>query len=394
MKVFYIDVESFCAYDFIDSLLKYRLHGKNTEIFRYTYKNVGIWNDSEVESNMLLNIKNESPDFAFSFNYYPLVSKVCQNAGLKYISWVYDNPQVALYNYTLINSCNDVFLFDSEMYESFASQGIKTVHYLPLAASTERLDKFLLNNDKVASYKAQISFVGSLYTEEHNFYERMLPNLDPYTHGYLEGLMRSQIQIQGYNFVEKCLSDEIINKMYCALPIEPHTDGVDTKQYLYSDYVINRRITGIERVELLKKIAIKHTVDLYTKDKSFSAPGINNHGIVTYYDYMPYVFKGSDINLNISLRSIKKGIPLRCFDIMGCGGFLLSNFQEDFFRYFEPDIDFVFYESQSDLINKIDYYLQHEDDRKAICENAYKKIKKDHTFDIRIGQILKEANIE
>ena len=143
---FFIDVDSFCANDFLDSLHKYRLHGKKTEIFKYTHSNDGKWNDPERESAMLSCIKKESPDFAFSFNYYPLVSKVCQKAGLKYVSWVYDNPQVALYHYTLANSCNEVFLFDSEMYETFASQGIKTVHYMPLAASTERLDTYALKS--------------------------------------------------------------------------------------------------------------------------------------------------------------------------------------------------------------------------------------------------------
>ncbi len=342
---------------------------------------------------MLCSIKKENPCFAFSFKHYPLVSIVCQKAGLKYISWVYDNPQVALYSYTLINSCNEVFQFDSEMYETFASKGIKTVHYLPLAASPERLDTFCLNSDKDSLYRSKVSFVGSLYTEEHNFYERMLPKLDPYVHGYLEGLMRSQMQIQGYNFIESSLSEDLIEKMYVALPLEPHKGSVETKSYLHADYVINLKITGLERTELLKSIAARHTVDLYTKDTAFTAPGIKNHGIAMYYEDMPYIFKSSDINLNISLRSIKRGIPLRCFDIMGCGGFLLSNFQEDFLRFFEPDVDFVFYESQRDLLNKIDYYLLHEDKRKAIAENAYEKIKKDHTFDVRIEQILKESGI-
>ena len=393
MKVFYIDVVSFCADDFIDSLLKYRLHGKKTKIFKYAYSNDGKWSDPEKESDMLKSIKKESPDLAFSFNYYPLVSKVCQKAGLKYISWVYDNPQVALYHYTLVNSCNEVFLFDSEMYETFASQGIKTVHFMPLAASTERLDTYALNSGNEALYRSKISFVGSLYTEEHNFYERMLTKLDPYGHGYLEGLMKSQMQIHGYNFIESSLTETLLEKMYAALPLEPHKESVETKSYLYADYVINRRITGIERVELLKKLAEKYTVDLYTKDTSFSAPGIRNHGIVSYYRDMPHVFKGSDVNLNISLRSIKKGIPLRCFDIMGSGGFLLSNYQEDFLRFFEPDVDFVFYESQSDLVNKVSHYLLHEDERKTIAESAYKKIKNYHTFDIRVEQLLKEAGI-
>ena len=393
MKVFYIDVDSFCANDFIDSLQKYSLHGKKTEIFKYAYSNDGKWQDPDKESDMLHSIERESPDFAFSFNYYPLVSKSCQKAGLKYISWVYDNPQVALYHYTLANSCNEVFLFDSEMYETFASQGIKTVHYMPLAASTERLDTYSLKSNQESLYKSEVSFVGSLYTEEHNFYERMLPKLDPYVHGYLEGLIKSQMQIHGYNFIESSLTENIIEKMYAALPLEPHKESVETKSYLYADYVINRRITGVERTEYLKTIATKHTVDLYTKDASFTSPGIKNHGIVKYYDDMPSIFKGSDINLNISLRSIKKGIPLRCFDIMGCGAFLLSNFQEDFLKFFEPGVDFVFYESQKDLIDKIDYYLLHENERKKIAENAYEKIKKDHTFDVRVGQILNEAGI-
>ena len=29
------------------------------------------------------------------------------------------------------------------------------------------------------------------------------------------------------------------------------------------------------------------------------------------------------------MRPIEKGLPLRCFDIMGCGGFLMTNYQEE-----------------------------------------------------------------
>jgi len=394
MKVFFIDAESFCSLDFIDALSRYRHNGNKTEIYKFSLPNDGKWNDPEREAEMEKCIKAETPDFAFSFNYYPLVSKVCQKTGLKYISWVYDNPQVALYSYTLINSCNEVFLFDTDIYDSFALQGIKTVHYMPLAASVKRLDGMITNKELQSRYSAEISFVGSLYTEEHNFYDRMIPGLDDYTRGYLEGLMRSQMQIQGYNFIESSLNDKLISSMYTALPLEPQKGGVETKKYLYADYVINRKITALERLELLKKIAEHHPVDIYTKDETVTASGIRNHGIAKYYDEMPYIFKSSAINLNITLRSIKKGIPLRCFDIMACGGFLISNFQEDFLRYFEPDKDFVFYDSKRDLLEKIDYYLLHDSERKEISQNAYKKIKKDHTFDIRIEQILRESGIK
>ena len=186
---------------------------------------------------------------------------------------------------------------------------------------------------------------------------------------------------------------KIIESMYKALPIEPNTEGVESQEYIYADYVINRKITGIERLETLKKIGEKWTVDLYTKDATVTAEGVRNHGIAQYYESMPYIFKCSDINLNISLRSIQKGIPLRCFDIMGVRGFLISNYQEDFLRFFEPGKDFVFYDSERDLMEKIGFYFDNPDKRMEIADNAYNKVKKDHTFDIRVGQILKEAGV-
>ncbi len=393
MKVFFINISSFGNADFADALLRYAHQGKPTEIYYYDFENHGERNDPVKEEDMLKSIKMESPDFAFSFNYYPIVSKICQKAGLKYISWVYDNPHIALYSHTVINNCNEIFLFDSAMYEEFSSQGIKTVHYMPLAVNVRRLSEIEVNAETLAKYHSEVCFLGSLYTEEHNFYDRMKPKLNEYTKGYLEGLMRSQMQVQGYNFIEKCLYGKIIDKMYEALPLEPNSDGVETKGYMYADYVINRHITGIERLEILKRIAEKWTVDLYTKDETVKADGIRNHGIAQYFEIMPYVFKCADINLNITLRSIQNGIPLRCFDIMGCDSFLISNYQVDFMRFFEPDKDFVFYESQSDLMDKIEYYINAPDIRREIAARAYEKIKRDHTFDIRVGQILQEAKI-
>ncbi len=56
-------------------------------------------------------LQEASYDFVFSFNYYPILSSCCQRHGIRYVSYVYDSPLVALYSCTLINPCNYVFLF-------------------------------------------------------------------------------------------------------------------------------------------------------------------------------------------------------------------------------------------------------------------------------------------
>ena len=117
-------------------------------------------------------------------------------------------------------------------------------------------------------------------------------------------------------------------------------------------------------------------------------PGITNHGGVEFYKEMPLVFKQSRINLNISLRGIKSGIPLRAYDIMGAGGFLLSNFQADFLDDFIPGEDFVYYESKEDLLQMVAYYLDHEEERKAIAKNGHDKVAKGHTYRHRIREMF------
>ena len=92
--------------------------------------------------------------------------------------------------------------------------------------------------------------------------------------------------------------------------------------------------------------------------------------------------------MNITLRSIKNAIPLRAYDIMGAVGFLMSNYQMDLERHFIPGEDYEYYDGRKNLLDKIEYYLKHEDERAEIAKNAHDKIAKEHTFDVRVGQIL------
>lgn len=376
MKILFIEWASFGNED-----IKEAFNAEGHQIVCFPFSNKDGRRGAEIDSELTSALHKENPDVIFSFNYFPVISNVCKKEDITYISWIYDSPYVMLYSYTVINPCNIIYIFDKELYLEFHNAGITTVHYLPMAANTTRLDAIA-----GTSYNYDVSFIGSLYTEKHNFFERMT-TLSDYTKGYLDAIMSAQMKVQGYNFIQESLAP-IMDDLYKALPMDPNPDGVESKEYLYAQYVINRKITGLERMELLTAVTKDHTLDLFTHDKSFSMPNLRNHGTVDYYSQMPQVFKQSKINLNISLRSIKSGIPLRAFDIMGSGGFLLSNFQADFLDDFIPGEDFVYYESKEDLLQKIDYYLAHEKERQAIAQNGHDKVAAAHTYRHRVREML------
>lgn len=396
MKILFIEWASFGNQD-----IKEAFTAEGHDVACFPFSNKDPRSDAEVEKALASSLHQEAPDVVFSFNYFPVVSNVCRKENIRYISWIYDSPYVMLYSYTAINPCNEIYVFDKELYMEFHNAGIATVHYLPMAANTDRLDRIVPAvisasadtphaNTAVGTsgfpYLYDVSFIGSLYTEEHNFFDRMT-SLSDYSRGYLDALMAAQMKVQGYNFIQESLSP-IMDDLYRALPMDPNPDGVESREYLYAQYVINRKITGLERDELIHA-AIEHFhFDLFTPNRDYALPNLTNHGTVDYYQQMPLVFKQSRVNLNISLRSIKSGIPLRAFDIMGSGGFLLSNFQSDYLDAFVPGEDFDYYESKEDFINKINYYLTHEDERIAIAKNGHDKVAAAHTFRHRVQEML------
>ena len=388
MKILMMEWKSFGNEDIITGFKEL-----GHEVRTIPFSNKEIHHNEEIENKIVKEINNFSPDFVFSFNYFPIISLACKKADMKYVAWVYDNPFVLLYSYTIIYPGNYVFIFDKELYIEFHKAGINTIYYMPLAANTDRLHAMETSKGMEAFQKSKwknqtdISFIGSLYTEKHQFYQR-LEGITPYTRGYLEGIMAAQKNVYGYNFIQEILTDDIIQDLMRVLPMEPDTTSVATKEFLYAQYVINRQITATERTELLTAIGQNYLFDLYTPDETLTLPGCINHGPIDYYDMAPFVFKHTKINLNITLRSIKSGIPLRAFDICGAGGFLLTNYQTDFMDCYIPGEDFVYYESKNDMLDKIAYYLKHEDERIEIAKNGFERTAANHTYKHRIKEML------
>lgn len=387
MKILFLEWNGYGNKDLLEA---YHQLGHDVSIFPFS--TAECRNDPNYEQLLSSEIRRQSPDYLFTFNHYPIVAKVCNKETIPYISWVYDSPFVPLYSYTTIFPCNYIFIFDKEFCYEFQKNGIQTVHYLPMAANTARLDnmtEFKAFRNSPYANKTDISFVGSLYTEEvrsRGFFKRF--NLiSPYTRGYLDGIMSAQKNVFGYNFIQELLTPDIMKDLQHSCPVETNYDGVESEEYIYAQYFINRQITAIERSEIISHIAQYFSMDLYTSAKDFTCPHVTIHDPIDAYNIAPYVYKCSKINLNMSLRSIKSGMPLRVFDIMGAGGFLLSNFQSDFLDYFVPGDDFAFYDSQKDLIDKIDYYLKNDAERTQMADSAHKKVQEAHTFVHRIQEM-------
>lgn len=329
----------------------------------------------------------EHYDCVFTFNYSSIISDCMVKYNIPYISFVYDSPMYRLFTKSIYNKCNYCFIFDEQLCEQLINMGASHIYYMPLPVNMVRLERMNIGTIKdvkelIQLLSSQISFLGSMYNERQG--QRKYDNIamTSYTRGYLDAAMNAQIKVYGYNFLPE------ITKKLNLKELEPTENLLIDLEDVLADGILCKKMANIERTQILKRLSEIYQVKLYTKNPTPELPNVINMGSVDYYDMMPYVFKCSDINLNITLRSIKTGIPLRAMDIMGAGGFLMSNYQADFYRHFVPGEDLVLYESHDDLMDKCNYYLVHDAERRQIAANGYGKVKEFHNFEVRFNEIF------
>ena len=204
--------------------------------------------------------------------------------------------------------------------------------------------------------------------------------------------MEAQERIYGYNFVSELLTDEIVTQMEQFISMDLPQGYFVTKRELFAS-MLNGKITCRDRMGLLRELSEHFNLTMYTASDITGLPRARAGGIVDYVSQMPKVFRNSKININISLRSIQSGIPLRALDIMGAGGFLLSNYQPELAEYFEDGKELTLYTSAQDLVDKAAYYLAHEEERKAIAEAGFAKVKRLFSYEVRVEEMLRLADV-
>lgn len=337
-------------------------------------------------------IRQIHPLFVFSINFFPSIAEICHLHNLFYLCWSVDSPVLELFSGTIKYNTNRIFLFDRAQHERFAPYNPECIHHLPLASDVEHFTEVnnTITEQERALYSHDISFIGSLYNEKNPLNKLTLP---AYTEGYINGMVNAALKVYGYNFLEELVNDDLVKELKAAGAnfFEPDNPVENPDNYIAAHSYIGYQVAETERIRTLNTLAQYFSVDLYTRSDTSSLQNVNIHGGVKTLTEMPKIFHLSKINLNMTIKPIQTGLPLRIFDIMGCGGFLMTNYQAELADLFEIGVDLEAYGSMEELVEKCAFYLEHEDVRAKIARTGYEKVLKYHTYQNRIMEMLKKV---
>ncbi|MFH1739583.1 MAG: glycosyltransferase, partial [bacterium] len=153
-----------------------------------------------------------------------------------------------------------------------------------------------------------------------------------------------------------------------------------------------------QRIQVLESVA-QYGLKLYGTDAWLTVPAEDSPlrkcycGPVEYRTEFPLVCKSSDINLNINSLQDVHSPNMRIYDVPLLDGFLLSDWFPGADNFLVPDREMVFWRTIDELRRKIEYYLDHPDERQEVIQRGKQRILRDHTYDARADQLLRELGI-
>lgn len=388
MNILFFSWKEINGQDFINGLI-----ATNNTVTICPYNITDYVNDPTFIQNVEKYVSNNKFDAFFSYNFLPIISKLSFRLNKPYVCWIYDSPCLTVYSEMIYNPNNYIFHFDKSEVARLQSIGVKNIWHLPLAVDYERIQKIINDSTSIPSKLLynKVTFMGSLYNDTKD-YENAINILPEYEAAYLDGLVASQKIIGGLEIIDSLLPecyDKLFSKYFnfSNMGDEFTFRDVDLFRFIISTY-----LSSLDRLEMVQVLSQNIDFSLYSGSDCSYIKHVINRGYVDYFTEMPILFSNCPININMTIRSIKTGIPLRALDIMASGGFLLSNPQTELYDYFVENEDFVAFYSIDDLLQKTKYYLEYEDERKRIAQNGNRKTTTLFSYKNQISKMLQIVN--
>jgi len=120
--------------------------------------------------------------------------------------------------------------------------------------------------------------------------------------------------------------------------------------------------------------------------------GEGSGGYVSFEEMID-IFGASKINLNFSKAGPYywvKQIKGRVFQVCMAGGFLLTEYVPGIENYFEIDEEIACFHNAGEMVEKIIYYLAHDEERRAIAQTGWRRATREYTSCHMVAKVFNE----
>ncbi len=357
------------------------------------------WLNDDVIARLEVFIHDNDIDILLSIHFIMNVALVACRDHMKYVSLLWDAPFVEVYN--PLAKLDEIYIstFDKLDRQRFLDFGVKNVIYQPLCVNAALFEAWNEEIQKTleGDYFHDISLIGQLYDE--NAYDRIADKFPTNVRDFFDNIFEeAAFKWDGINRIYGKTDGEILESIKQASPdfVIPNRWELKDTEYFERTCLLHK-VANIERIVVLNLLAEVHDVTLYTGSGGAAEKMLRNVTIgppVEAGKATALIYAGTKINLNIALKGIEQGTSQRILDVMGAGGFVLSTYCPETAELFKEDKEIVFFRTPEELLDKVEFYLTHEEERRQVARAGHEKVINCYTYDIKIRELLRWMEIE
>jgi len=291
-----------------------------------------------------------------------------------FASWYVDSPTYILYGGEV--NCSPyctLFCWERSYLKPVEDMGFQSPTFLPLATDPEVFTPAAGKGE--SRFAARLSFVGDSMETARKKWEKKLPH---HVNRALEAGMAGGMKIDRQG--------EILDHFP---PVADHSTGNRSRVDIEAALVW--KTTQEYRLSLVCSL-IPLGLIIYgdggwnrlVSGKEVLRPP------VAYFTELPQVYCGTSVNVNCTSLQMKTAVNQRVFDVPACGGFLLSDYQDDMDRFFEVGKEAICYRTSDEAVALAGYYLEHESERLSIAEAARRRVLAEHTYEKRMASLVEK----
>ncbi len=304
--------------------------------------------------------------------------KAIHDAGIQNCLWCYDDPFRGKVDETYFQHVNKIFCYDPYITSKLKTVSPIPVEYLPAATAYDQDTPKGMNTYSNESW--EITFVGSTglqrhddvltqwVSQKHPVYQRV--------NAFVESYVRSGKSVPYDDLLAMTIEDVKLSPQQTTVYLQ------DLATFLVRRYFL----AGLQNMPLT-----------IFGDRGWQEPSwvgsLTQHYAGTslkYAEETPAIYAHSKINLNLFNIQCVNSPTIRMFDVMACGGFLLTEYRPFMDDFFETGTHLDVFRTTKELTEKVNHYLHHEDERKRIAQKGQEFILANHRYRHRIPCIFRQ----
>jgi len=353
-----------------------------------------LWGvDGLSADEVLRTMRGFAPDLLVAVNFREGLAETASRHQTPLLVWEIDPSTNAVRPPVTPTSNTAIFTYRRANIAEYEKAGFERVEFLPLAANVERRQPTKLSDDD-HRLSARVSFVGASLDSQAKYYRELFIArlLDVQTkapsdeqRNTLSARLDDLLRRQAENF-RTFIIPELLEELFPELGQVPRDSDNSHDQEHRLEYLV-AEIAGRDKRRRYVESLADQGIAVWG-DAGWQSAKCDYRGEAGHLDELTTIYSNSLINIDIDRIYQSEIVTMRVFDVLSCGGFLLTPASSSPGEFFEIGRELVTYDDAHDLKAQVEYYLNHPDEAAAIGAAGRARVVRDHSIDSRVEIML------